>query len=87
MENPVKEIAGLTVEFKWPNKRIVRFNGKACPLIERTERLCELKTSFCGDVLDSTETYALPDGRVARRVFWARGAALERQDVQWDIVS
>jgi hypothetical protein len=84
MEKKIKGIEGLTVEVEV--KRIVRYYGAVCPLIGRTEVLCEQQTDYEGIVMRSEETYQTPIG-VVRRLYRASGAGLDRTSVEWALVS
>ena len=81
----IKNINGLTVQTD-SGVRIVRYYGDVCPMVGRTERLCEQNTSYNGCVLNSTETYKTPAG-VVRRSYRASGAGLEYTNVEWTLVS
>lgn len=80
----IKGIDGLSVD-RVDNRRVVYYEGKECPLIKRTEELCEADTSYFGDVLDSWETYQTPIG-VVERHYWCRGAGLEYSGVDWRLI-
>jgi len=81
----IKNINGLTVQTDG-GVRIVRYYGDVCPMVGRTERLCEQKTSYNGCVLNSTETYRTPVG-IVRRCYSARGAGLDHISLDWTLVS
>lgn len=77
-------IDGLSVD-RVDNRRVVYYRGQECPLIKRSEKLCEANTSYFGDVLDSWETYKTPIG-VVERHYWCRGAGLEHDGVDWRLI-
>jgi hypothetical protein len=66
-------------------QRTVRYKGEVCPMIGRTERLCEQDTSYFGCVLNSSEIYQTPIGLI-KRSYSATGAGLERKRVKWLVV-
>lgn len=84
MEKKIKGIEGLTTEMDV--KRIVRYHGAVCPLIKRSEVLCEQQTDYEGVVMRSEETYRTPIG-VVRRTYRASGAGLDYTSVQWELVT
>ena len=84
MQKQIKGIEGLTTEMDV--KRIVRYYGQICPLIGRSEVLCEQQTSYEGIVMRSVETYQTPIG-VVRRTYRASGAGLENTSVEWELVT
>lgn len=75
----IENIDGLTVEQLINHKRLVRYQGKECPLIKRIE-IDEDDEPF-----DSWETYQTPIG-VVQRHYYARGEGLEWSGVDWVIV-
>lgn len=84
MGKKIKGIEGLTTEMDV--KRIVRYHGQICPLIKRSEVLCEQQTDYEGVIMRSEETYQTPIG-VVRRLYRASGAGLDRTSVEWTLVT
>ena len=82
--NQIENIHGLTVD-GWGDGRVVKFSGIPCPLVGHREIRCDADTSYLGRVLDDWATYQTPVGLVERH-YWATGAGLERQGVDWRIV-
>lgn len=80
----ISGIEGLSVD-RVDNRRVVYYRGQVCPLIKRSEELCEADTSYFGDVTDSWETYQTPIG-VVERHYWARGAGLETSGTDWRLI-
>jgi len=80
----VEGIEGLTVELAV--NRIVRYHGAICPLIGRTEVLCQQNTSYWGITMKSTESYRTPIG-VVQRNYNASGPDLSTISVKWMLVS
>ena len=84
MRKQIEGIEGMTVEVEV--KRVVRYYGEVCPLIGRSEVLCEQQTSYWGMIMKSVETYQTPIG-VVRRTYRAIGAALDTTSVEWTLVT
>ncbi len=80
----VEGIEGLTVELAV--NRIVKYYGTVCPLIGRTEVLCEQNTSYYGMTMRSTESYRTPIG-VVQWNYSANGPDLSTISVKWNLVS
>ena len=84
-ETKIREVHGLTESYDEQDRRIVKYAGLECPLIQRRENLCIWKGPYLGSVLDTWETYKTPLGVVLRH-YWSAGAGLERDGVDWELV-
>jgi hypothetical protein len=84
MRKQIEGIEGMTVEVEV--KRVVRYYGEVCPLIGRSEVLCEQQTSYWGIIMKSVETYQTPIG-VVMRTYRASGAGLDTTSVEWTLVT